>query len=259
MQFPARSLVRFFANHHLLSVQRPAAMAHRHRRRAGICRRLTRSFANRIRTNCGRSRLSAAPMARCRFAIPRAALRTLRSGGAGLSWRRGAGASEGCRPGRTRGTVGLPLPEEPRRAASRPRQMPKRKRCWASWVYTSDGGDSDPAIFRHLLDEPAAGHPPRPSAVRQPQSPSEIPQDAVFDRHEFDHPVFDHAAIAAQPKLQACRARARLVLRRPSAPWLPRGRSRQRGRRRGALGASVPWRTAAPAAPFSEIRPVAAH
>jgi len=31
----------------------------------------------------------------------------------------------------------------------------------------------------------------------------EIPEHLVFDRHEFEHPVFDAAAIAAQPMVQA--------------------------------------------------------
>jgi predicted NAD/FAD-binding protein len=31
----------------------------------------------------------------------------------------------------------------------------------------------------------------------------EIPAHLTFDRHEFDHPLFDIAAIAAQPRVQA--------------------------------------------------------
>jgi predicted NAD/FAD-binding protein len=34
----------------------------------------------------------------------------------------------------------------------------------------------------------------------------DIPQDLIFDETEFDHPVFDAAAIAAQPRIAALQA-----------------------------------------------------
>jgi uncharacterized protein len=62
-----------------------------------------------------------------------------------------------------------------------PSFMPKRKACWASWVYHSDGvGD-----FVTL-------NPAKPIA----------PAD-VFDVHECAHPVFDFGALAAQQALKA--------------------------------------------------------
>ena len=35
----------------------------------------------------------------------------------------------------------------------------------------------------------------------------DIPDEMVFDRAEFDHPVFDNAAIAAQPRVAALQGR----------------------------------------------------
>jgi predicted NAD/FAD-binding protein len=84
--------------------------------------------------------------------------------------------------------------------------MPRRRRCWASWVYRSDGG-TEPRIgvtyWMNLLQGIDHRHPLFVSL-----NPREaIPDEMVFDTTEFDHPVFDSAAIAAQPRLQALQGR----------------------------------------------------
>jgi predicted NAD/FAD-binding protein len=72
--------------------------------------------------------------------------------------------------------------------------------------------------------------------------------DLVFDSHEFEHPLFDHAAIAAQPSLQA--------LQGARNSWFCGAYLRHGFHEDGLasavqvarlLGAEAPWRTAAPA------------
>jgi predicted NAD/FAD-binding protein len=81
--------------------------------------------------------------------------------------------------------------------------MPKSRRCWSSWVYTSDGDVQKPELsvtywMNSLQNIPRA----MPLFVTlNPKSP--LRHELVFDRHEFEHPLFDHAAIAAQPRVQA--------------------------------------------------------
>jgi len=71
--------------------------------------------------------------------------------------------------------------------------MPRRRRCWASWVYTSDGEFLHPKItvtyWMNLLQG------------------IDIPQEFIFDQTDFDHPVFDQAAIAAQGQIGALQGR----------------------------------------------------
>ncbi len=81
--------------------------------------------------------------------------------------------------------------------------MPKRKRCWASWVYSSDGHTAEPGItVSYWMNRLQNIDPDCPLFVSLNPS-RDIPEHLVFDRHEFDHPLFDSAAIAAQPRVQA--------------------------------------------------------
>ena len=85
-----------------------------------------------------------------------------------------------------------------------PRLMPRRRRCWSSWVYqTEAGGDPDRAVgvtywmnrLQNIpLDDPlfVSLNPAR-----------EIPEALIYDEVSFRHPVFDHAALAAQRRIAA--------------------------------------------------------
>jgi len=81
--------------------------------------------------------------------------------------------------------------------------MPRRKRCWASWVYHSDGGGDDAAItltyWMNRLQNIDRNYP-----LFVTLNPThEIADEHVFDEHVFTHPVFDQAAVAAQARLEA--------------------------------------------------------
>jgi uncharacterized protein len=89
-----------------------------------------------------------------------------------------------------------------------PQFMPKRKRCWASWVYHSDGaGDKAAITVSYWMNRLQAIDPCYPLFVTLNPA-REIPAEHIFDEHEFHHPVFDRAAIAAQGRLKAMQGSA---------------------------------------------------
>jgi hypothetical protein len=134
--------------------------------------------------------------------------------------------------------------------------MPKSWRCWSSWVYTSDGDVEKPELsvtywMNSLQNIPAS----MPLFVTlNPKAP--LRPELVFDRHEFEHPLFDHAAIAAQPRLQA--------LQGTRNTWYCGAYLRHGFHEDGLasavhvarlLGAETPWRAPPPAV----ARPAAVH
>lgn len=84
------------------------------------------------------------------------------------------------------------------------RLMPRRRRCWSSWVYrteTAGGPDRSVGVTYWMnrlqnipLDDPlfVSLNPER-----------DIPEALVYDEVTFRHPVFDHAALAAQARIAA--------------------------------------------------------
>ena len=202
LNFPARTLVRFFVNHHLLSMRGQPQWytvtggAHEY------VQRLAAPFADRVRVGCG-------------------AVSITRSGGK-TCVRDTSGESRiydevvlACHGDEARALLVDADAEE--RAALAPfqyqknlavlhrdvRVMPRRRRCWASWVYSADGAASDPRINVHYCMNRLQNIDSRyPLFVSLNPGPG-IADELVFDRHEFSHPVFDSAAIAAQPRIDA--------------------------------------------------------
>ncbi|MBY0355548.1 MAG: FAD-dependent oxidoreductase [Rickettsiales bacterium] len=81
------------------------------------------------------------------------------------------------------------------------RQMPKRRACWASWVYASDGASRPDALavtyWMNLLQNIDERTPL--FVTLNPITP--IPEALIFDQTEFEHPVFSAQAIAAQARI----------------------------------------------------------
>ena len=81
------------------------------------------------------------------------------------------------------------------------RMMPKRRAAWASWVFRTEDHRPAPKIgltywmnsLQNINDETPMFLSLNPS--------EEIDAELVYDRAEFRHPVFNAAAIKAQPKL----------------------------------------------------------
>ena len=83
-----------------------------------------------------------------------------------------------------------------------PRFMPRRRRCWASWNYQSDGKGSEPAVaVTYWMNRLQGIDESCPLFVTLNPASNVAPED-VFDRHVFHHPVFDAGAIQAQSTLR---------------------------------------------------------
>ena len=156
--------------------------------------------------------------------------RDLRPGGDGQPWRRDAGAAEGCRS-RASGRRCRAFRYQKNLAVLHRDQslMPRRRRCWASWVYTSDGDFLHPKITVTYWMNRLQGIDERYPLFVSLNPKREIPDDWCSTAAEFDHPVFD-AGRHRRPGADRRPAGPprHLVRRRPSGPWLPRGRPGQR-------------------------------
>jgi predicted NAD/FAD-binding protein len=80
--------------------------------------------------------------------------------------------------------------------------MPKRKRAWASWNYLSETGDCDTRLvcltyWMNLLQNIDHRFP-----IFVTLNPHREPKaEKIVARFEYDHPIFDKAALEAQQKL----------------------------------------------------------
>lgn len=83
-----------------------------------------------------------------------------------------------------------------------PRFMPRRRRCWASWNYQSDGKGSEPAVaVTYWMNRLQKIDEAYPLFVTLNPGTTVDPAD-IYDRHVFHHPVFDAGAIKAQATLR---------------------------------------------------------
>lgn len=89
--------------------------------------------------------------------------------------------------------------------------MPKRSRAWSSWVYMSQKKPSDDANISLTYWMNNLQPLPTKTPVLVTLNPNEMPKaDLVYDVHEFAHPVFDEAAIQAQTQLHDLQGQDRL-------------------------------------------------
>ncbi len=84
-------------------------------------------------------------------------------------------------------------------------QMPKRRSCWSSWAYRSQDGAIGVTYWMNKLQSI-----PEDDPLFVTLNPSaEIPEEKIYDRAQFDHPVFDKAALKAQTSLRAMQGQNR--------------------------------------------------
>lgn len=82
-----------------------------------------------------------------------------------------------------------------------PRFMPKRRRCWASWIYLRDSKAEENAIaVTYWMNQ--LQNIPHDTPLFVTLNPASVPEQ-VFDEHVFTHPVFTPEAIAAQAQFPA--------------------------------------------------------
>lgn len=79
--------------------------------------------------------------------------------------------------------------------------MPKRRKCWASWVFNSPDDSPAPAIGVTYWMNSLQGIDPAEPLFVSLNSSFPIRDDKIYDETEFRHPVFDERAIRAQEKL----------------------------------------------------------
>jgi uncharacterized protein len=208
LQFPARTLLRFFDNHGLLSIDdRP-----------------------QWRTVVGGSRAYveclAAPLGhRIRLATPAVAVRRL-SGGAEVVDGRGGRkifdqvvlATHGDqalglieRPGPAERTVLGAFRYQRNRAVlhTDPDLMPRRRAVWSSWNYLAESAGDTKVSVTYWLNR-LQGIDSRCLALVSLNPLHEPEPDRVVAAFDYAHPQFDRAAIAAQRRLREIQGRDRL-------------------------------------------------
>jgi len=252
MRFPARTLIRFMANHQLLSAGGQHQWYTVEGGAQNYVERLTLSFAAKIRTACAAvevrrdaGRVSVRDRSSACDTYDHVVFACHGDETLGLLADASAGERAALEPFRYQKNVALL-----HRDTS---VMPKSRRCWSSWVYTSDGDVQKPELsvtywMNSLQNIPRA----MPLFVTlNPKAP--LRPELVFDRHEFEHPLFDHAAIAAQPRVQA--------LQGARNSWFCGAYLRHGFHEDGLasavhvarlLGAETPWRAALSARPQPE-------
>ena len=258
MTVPARTLVQFFANHHLMSFTGQPQWRTVTGGSQEYVSRLIAPFAHRIRTHCAA------------VAVTRqdGKVQIKDAQGGSNTYDQVVMASHGDETlallkdvDREEQDALTPFRYQKNIAVLHRDEsiMPRRRRCWASWNYVSDGDILHPKItvtyWMNLLQGIDQKYPLFVSLNPK----REIPDHLVFDRTEFDHPVFDEAAIAAQIRV------AQLQSRRGT--WFAGAHLGHGFHEDGlasavrvarGLGAQIPWDSgaiAAPGAPEQKTRP----
>ena len=206
LEFPARTFVSFFANHCLLSLTGQRQWRTLEGGSQTYVERLIAPFADRLHTGCGAARIT-------RQAD-------------GVEVRDGKGQIQhfdevvfACHADEALALLSDPSTEE--RAAlgairyqrnlailhSDAKVMPKNKPCWASWVYHADGDGEEPEISVTYWMNSLQGIDENYPLFLTLNPNREIAEDKIFDRHVFDHPVFDFGALAGQAALRQMQGR----------------------------------------------------
>jgi predicted NAD/FAD-binding protein len=202
LAFPAETFVRFFANHGLLSYTGQPQWYTVSGGAQAYVDRLTSSFIPRIRTAC-----AAVQVARSRGCVH---VRDDRGGQAYYDHVVLASHSDQTLQmltdaSSTERDALAAIGYQRNRAVlhKSPQFMPRRRRCWASWNYHSDGSGDEAAVsVTYWMNRLQSIDERYPLFVTLNPSRA-IAGDQIFDEHEFFHPVFDKAAIEAQSRLRA--------------------------------------------------------
>ncbi|WP_298803301.1 NAD(P)/FAD-dependent oxidoreductase [uncultured Lentibacter sp.] len=202
--FPAKSLVRFFSNHALLTATQP----HQWYTVSGGSIEYVRRLERHLRAT-GVSLRTGAPIT----AVKREAGRvTIKSAHGSQEYDQLIMA---CHSDEALALLADPSAEETRLLSAvgyqdnemilhrDTAQMPKRRACWSSWVYKADGKVEAPSIgvtywMNRLQNIPETD----PLFVSlNPYTP--VRDSLIYDQKSFRHPVFDGPALKAQQEIKA--------------------------------------------------------
>lgn len=239
-QFPAQTLIRFFDNHGLLSLADPIQWYTVRGGSQVYVERLTRSFADKIQSGLGVSRI--------RRTAQGVELRDTQG-----HWHHFDQVVLACHSDQALALLEAPEPEErallsaiayqPNRVVlhSDASFMPKRRSAWSSWIYLSQTGqDGEPQeALTYWMNNLQPLNSDKNFFVTL--NPAREPQQVYSDR-VFHHPVFDKAAIAAQGDLRNIQGRGGLWY---AGAWQGHG-FHEDGLVSGmavarSLGAELPW------------------
>jgi len=205
--YPAEAFVRFFDSHGLLQLRdRP-----RWRTVAGGSRtyvdRLTAPFAEHIRLDRGVSSITRHP--RGVSIVDERGVRTefdhvVIAGHANEALAMLADPT----PDETALLGAIPYTRNRTYLHKDPAQMPRRRNVWASWNYMAISGDRRPGPPRVSYWLNRLQDLDRREDAFITLNPAETPANAVA-RFDYDHPMFDSGALAAQPELWSLQGRNR--------------------------------------------------
>jgi hypothetical protein len=201
LDFPARTFVRFFVNHHLLSLRGQPQWLTVDGGSQMYVQRLAATLGDRVRVNCGATQVT--------------------RDSAGVTVRDVTGTQEhydqvvfGCHADEALALLadadeaergGLsPISYQKNLAVlhSDESVMPKNRPCWASWVYHADDAGAETKISVTYWMNSLQGIDENYPLFVTLNPHKAIAEDKIFDRHVFDHPVFDFAAMAGQAALK---------------------------------------------------------
>jgi predicted NAD/FAD-binding protein len=201
LRFPARTLIRFFANHHLLSFTGQPQWRTVTGGSQEYVHRLSAPFAGRVRTGCGAAQVTRAN-GKVQVRDTSGGIETYDQvvmachGDEALRLLTDADAGERAALSSFRYQKNVAVLHRDTSV------MPRQRRCWASWVYTSDGGP-EPEISVSYWMNRLQGIDNRFPLFVSLNPRRAIPDHLVFDTAQFDHPVFDTAALGAQTAIAA--------------------------------------------------------
>jgi predicted NAD/FAD-binding protein len=81
--------------------------------------------------------------------------------------------------------------------------MPKRKKCWASWVYTEQAGKQGDKIDLTYWMNSLQTIPHDDLLLVTLNSQTPIREELIYDEVDFAHPVYDLAMMAAVERIKA--------------------------------------------------------
>lgn len=203
MAFPARTFLRFFKNHGLLSINNRPQWYTVEGGSQEYVKRLTESFRNKININCAATKV----------AQHNGSWEITDSNGRADIYDQvifACHADEAIKicddlSAEQQDVIGaFSYQENTVILHSDQSFMPKNKKTWASWIYLSEKKqDKNPAVaLSYWMNnlQPLNTDTPVIVTLNPERRPT---QEMIYDEHIFSHPVFDLKAIQAQERIQA--------------------------------------------------------
>ena len=210
LDFPAKTFIRFFNNHGLLTVNGHPQWYTVTGGSTEYIKRLTQSFTDKIKTSCGVVNVTR---------TTEGVLVTDSQGQTGCYDH----VVFACHADQALAMLADPLPAEKNILGAFTYQsnhivvhsdinlMPRRRKSWASWIYLADQTrDQKPIVsLSYWMNNLQNLQTETPVLVTL--NPGHTPDPAtVYDRHIFRHPVFDTAAVKAQNDLASIQGTDRI-------------------------------------------------